>query len=199
MAGLFKKLFIAVLVLVVLLLIVGFLLPAQFSAERSLTIKAPAAKVFPHVNRLKSWEAWSPWNTEKDPTLKFTYAGPEEGIGASYDWEGDPDTMGTGTLKITKSEPNKLVEYTLIVEGFKGIGRVQFAEANGETTVTWTSEADAGSNVLFRFFGLFYDSMLGPFFEEGLASLKGIAEGTGKPKAGTPENAATPENAKAGG
>ncbi len=47
--------------ILVLMAVVGLFLPSHARVERSTVIKAPAEQVFPHVNDLKQWAAWSPW------------------------------------------------------------------------------------------------------------------------------------------
>ena len=71
--------YIAILILV---LIAGVLLyasrqPDHLHVERSILIKAPAAKIFAFINDFHRWEAWSPYN--KDPAMKKTYSGSDSG------------------------------------------------------------------------------------------------------------------------
>ncbi len=40
--------------------------PDAFRVERSLTIADPAETIFPLINDLNAWDAWSPW-AKKDP------------------------------------------------------------------------------------------------------------------------------------
>ena len=47
---------------------------------------------------------------------------------------------------------------------------------NNKTEVTWSMEADLGFNPISRYFGLFFDSMIGPDFEKGLNNLNNIVK-----------------------
>ncbi len=93
--------------LLLVLLVVIALQPAAFRIARSTTISAPAAAIFPHVNDLHAWMAWSPFE-KLDPAMKRTYEGPPSGTGASQSWSGN-SKAGEGRLTITESKPNDLV------------------------------------------------------------------------------------------
>src|SRR5260370_855664 len=56
-----KKILIVVVVIIVVFLVIVALQPADFHVARSVAIAAPPEAVFPQVNELKKWEAWSPW------------------------------------------------------------------------------------------------------------------------------------------
>src|SRR5204863_3531036 len=55
--------------------------PATFRVERSIVVKAPPEKITPHLNDLKQWTTWSPWE-KLDPDMKREYSGAESGVGA---------------------------------------------------------------------------------------------------------------------
>jgi uncharacterized protein YndB with AHSA1/START domain len=160
--------------LIVLLLLAGFLLPSAFKAERSVTINAPAEKVYPLVANVKSWKQWTVWN-QRDPNMEITYAGPESGVGAKWAWKSKSE--GNGGMEFTAAEPNKRLGYKLTMEGMNpSTGDVILTPAGNGTKVTWTMAGDAGMNPLTRWFGYFMDRLVGPDFEAGLANLKKLAE-----------------------
>ena len=68
------------LVLAVLLFVgVSYLLPGEVSVARSITINAPADKIFPLVNDLEAAQKWSPW-ARRDPDSRaviFSRSGKE--------------------------------------------------------------------------------------------------------------------------
>jgi hypothetical protein len=160
--------------LVVLLVAVSYLLPAQIHVERSILIKAPAEKVFARVNHLKNWEAWSPWHA-MEPDAKYVYSGPEEGANAKASWEGKK--IGTGSQTITRSEPFQRIESSLDMgsQG-KAEGSFTFDETNGETKVVWAFDTNMGMNPIARYMGLMMDRWIGADFEKGLNSLKELCE-----------------------
>ena len=152
--------------------------PADFHITRSATIDAPASKVFEQVNDFHKWEAWSPW-LKDDPDAKVTYEGSAAGTGAIYKWSGN-NTVGEGTMTLTESKLNELIRIKL---DFKrpipdtGDGMFTFKSEGEKTVVTWTMSGQ--KNPVRKAMGLFIniDKMIGDKFDEGLASMKAVAEG----------------------
>jgi uncharacterized protein YndB with AHSA1/START domain len=160
--------------LIVLVLLAGFLLPSGYSAQRSVTINAPAEKVYPLVSNVKEWKRWTVWN-QRDPNMQLSYSGPESGVGAKWAWKSK--TEGNGAMEFTAAEPNKRLAYALQMEGMTPApGDIKFEPAGNGTKVTWFMSGDAGMNPLFRWFGYFMDRLVGPDFEAGLMNLKKLAE-----------------------
>ena len=167
----------ALLVIIAVVLVAAAIQPDSFRVARSTTVNASPAAVFPHVNQMKSWEAWNPWG-KIDPNMKLTYDGPESGVGASYSWVGNNE-VGEGKMTITESRPNELVQFKL--EFFKPMAGVSTAEftftpQGDQTEVTWTMTGK--NNYVAKIFCLFMnmDKMIGGQFEKGLAELKTAAE-----------------------
>jgi hypothetical protein len=168
----------ALALIVLVFLIVVAARPSQFRVTRAAAIAAPEAVVFPQVNNLHNWEAWSPW-AKLDPAAKNTYDGPPEGVSASFAWAGN-NKVGAGSMTITGSQPNELVQMRLdFLKPFKGTNLVEFTfkPEGGQTVVTWTMTGKY--NFIMRAVGLFMDcdKMCGGFFEKGLADMKAISEG----------------------
>jgi hypothetical protein len=168
---------VAFALLVVGLTIVVALQPADFRITRRLAMAAPAAAIFPHVNELAKWRAWSPWE-KLDPDLKRTYEGPPAGEGAKYSWTGNPQ-VGEGRMTITESRPNSLVRIKLeFIKPFQATNSSEFVfEPNGNgTVVTWNMQGR--NNFTAKAFHLLMnmDKLVGKDFEKGLNDLKSIAE-----------------------
>src|SRR5690606_3973181 len=110
-----RKTLLAVAVIVVALaavfLIAVALQPAEFRISRSARMSAPPPEVFAQVNNFHNWQNWSPWE-KLDPGLQRTYAGPSEGEGAKYAWDGN-DKVGAGNMTITESRPSALIVVNL--------------------------------------------------------------------------------------
>jgi len=155
-------------------------LPDEFIISRSLEISAPPEKIFPHVNDLHKWEAWSPW-AKMDPACKYSYRGPAEGVGAGFSWDGNRK-VGSGGMTIIESVPNEQIRIKLeFLKPFKATNTAEFIfkPQGGQTFVTWSMTGK--SNFIFKVFGLFVncDDMAGNDFEKGLAAIKSVAEATG--------------------
>lgn len=172
-----KKILLALVLLVAGVAILAAFQPSTFHVERSITIAASPAALFPRVNDLHQTHEWSPWK-EMDPKATYTFEGPASGVGASQSWSGNSD-VGAGKQTIVESRPNELVRIRL--EFFKPMEAVcdaQFAlqPAGGQTTVTWSMSGK--NNYLGKVFCLFMnqDKMIGGDFEKGLATLKRTSE-----------------------
>lgn len=160
--------------IVVVLLAAGFLLPANYSAQRSITINAPTEKVFPLVANHKEWKRWSIWN-QRDPNMAMTYSGPEMAAGSKWTWKSKSE--GNGGMEFSAVETNKRVGYILTMEDMTpATGDLKFTPDGTGTKVSWDINGNAGMNPVFRWFGLFMDRMIGPDFEAGLKNLKKLAE-----------------------
>jgi hypothetical protein len=151
--------------------------PGEFKLVRSTTIAAPPENVFPHVNDLHKWDAWSPW-AKLDPNAKNSFEGAETGVGSAMSWEGSKK-IGAGKMTITESRANESVGFRLeFIRPFKATNTAEFVfkRAGNQTEVVWSMSGK--SNLFFKVFGLFMncDDMAGRDFEKGLASLKAIAE-----------------------
>lgn len=151
--------------------------PATFSITRTAIINAPKESVFPHVNDLQKWQAWSPW-AKKDPTALTTYSGPTEGPGSAMTWVGNRE-VGEGTMTITESTPSERVELRLdFRKPFEATHQavLSFSETGGQTTVQWTMTGKNGFLGKAISLVIDCDAMVGTDFENGLASLKSIVE-----------------------
>ncbi len=166
-----------VVVVAVPLAIVAFQ-PAGFRYERSAEMAAAPEVIFPQVNNLRNWDAWSPWS-KMDPNMDKSFSGPDAGVGAQYAWSGN-NQIGEGTMEIVESIPNQNVRLVLtFVRPFKGTNNAEFTftPVAGGTLVTWAMFGE--NNFVAKAMGLFMDmdKMIGKNFDDGLADMKAIVEG----------------------
>jgi uncharacterized protein YndB with AHSA1/START domain len=161
--------------LAVVFLAGAMLIDPRYRVERSTTINAPAAKIYPLIAEPRSWPKWTVWN-KRDPYMKMTFAGPESGRGAKWAWESASE--GSGNMEFTADDPGKAITYALAFPemGMKSGGQLTLTPEGNATRVRWTNEGDVGSNPMARWFAPFLDRMMGPDFEAGLAGLKALAE-----------------------
>ncbi len=163
---------------VIVFLIAVAMGPAEFRITRSATISAPAAAVFENINDLHKWEAWSPW-AKMDPTAKNTFTGSAAGTGAVMSWAGN-NKVGEGRMTITESKAGELIRIKLeFFKPFKAVNTAEFVfkAEGGQTVVTWSM---FGPNTFVgKVIGLIMncEKMIGGQFEQGLASLRTVAEG----------------------
>lgn len=171
-----KKLLLGVAAFAVLLVVAGFFLPRTAHVERHVQIKAPPSTVFTVLNGFRQFPRWSPWQ-HADPDMSVTFSGPPMGVGAALSWSGNA-SVGTGRQEIIESEPYRRILMRLEFGDFGGQFLAPFTvePIAGGTQLTWGFDADYGSNILGRYFGLLSDRMLGPDYETGLARLKALVE-----------------------
>jgi hypothetical protein len=172
----FMKVVLVVLLIPIVLLIASVFLPSHYRVTRSIIIQATPEAMFANINTLRRWPEWTAWTVARYPDMKAEFSGPEAGVGATYAWTGK--TSGSGTLKLTRSEPPKRVEYDLDFEHGKFIskGTILLEPSDGAVRVTWSNEGELGWNPVFRYFGLFMDKAMGGDLEQGLRNLKQKSE-----------------------
>ena len=107
-----RLIFKVLLTLLILLVMIGFLLPSSAKVERSVVINAPAASIFPHINGMQAFHAWSPWSTI-DPQTDYQFSGPETGVGSRMSWQSGDARVGQGSQEIVESSPNTRVKTRL--------------------------------------------------------------------------------------
>jgi uncharacterized protein YndB with AHSA1/START domain len=177
MISMLKKILIVLALIIIVFLVVVALQPADFQVSRAATIAAPPATVFAQVNDFHKWAAWSPWE-KLDPDIQRNYSGEPAGEGAAFSWSGNSD-IGEGNMTITESRPDELVRLKLeFIKPMAGTSDTEFRfkpEGDG-THVTWTMSGKNGfvGKALCLFMSM--DKMIGGQFEEGLASMKQVAE-----------------------
>ena len=171
----------AIIGVVVVVAIAGILFyaatkPDSFRVQRVVLINAPSDKVFPLINDMKAWTAWSPYE-KKDPAMKRTYGAVTAGKGATYAWDGDKN-VGQGSIEIVESGPRKILLKLDFVKPFEAHNMGEFLlEPKGDSTsVTWATYGTSPymSKVIGTFMNI--DDLIGRDFEKGLADLKAAAE-----------------------
>lgn len=153
---------------VVVLLIVGALSPAEWELERSLAISASPEKLFPHINSLKKWKEWMNWKPKQN-----SFEGPDEGPGGI--WTGkDPD----GRLELKESRPNQEVVFLLSMQGgkLKVNGRISLRPEGSGTRVVWKGSGAAPGRPYIKLMLLLFKPLIGKGYLKRLNNLKNIVE-----------------------
>jgi uncharacterized protein YndB with AHSA1/START domain len=152
--------------------------PDTFRIARTVTIRAPAERIFPLIDEPRAHEQWSPF-VRRDPHMKKAYVGPTRGVGATLDFDGGSKS-GVGRLMVTGSEPahrstmrlqmtrpmacDNVVEFTLV------------PKAPGITDVTWAMSGGRPFVIKLMTLACDMDGMVARDFDDGLARLKGLVE-----------------------
>jgi hypothetical protein len=180
-----KKIALGLLLVVVALVALVAVQPAEFRIERSATVATPPEVPFALVNDFHRWEAWSPW-VKLDPDLKIEFGGPPSGVGSTYAWTGNQQ-VGTGRMTITDSQANERVGLRLEFEKpFQATNAATFTfrPVPAGTAVTWTMTGRNGFAGKAVGLVMNVDELVGQSFDEGLASITKIAEAESKAVAG---------------
>lgn len=149
-------------------LVAGAMLPDSFRVHRSATIQAPPEKIFAHIEDLRRFNAWNPF----DKAPKGTYGDVAAGKGAAYAFDG-------GRLEIVDALPASEVRMRLdMTKPMQARNVVEFTlRPDGNATrVTWAIQGPMP--YVSRLVSLFcdMDAMIGKEFERGLANLRTIVE-----------------------
>lgn len=173
-----QGLFLVLLGLVALFFVTAVFLPQAAHVERSMTTTASPATVYGLVDGFKRFNEWSPW-ARLDPATKYTYSGPETGVGARMEWTSANPDVGSGSQEVIDTEPGQSVTSKLDF-GMDNptTSTISLVPEGTGTRVTWTLDTDFSGSLVGRYFGLVLDRMVGPDYEKGLAQLKAVAEST---------------------
>ena len=173
----FKKILLVLLALIAAFVVYIAVQSDEYRVERTVTMAAPAEKVFKNVNDLQKWEAWSPW-AKIDPDAKLTFEGPDAGKGSAMTWDGDDD-VGAGTVTIVESDPDRAVNlkvtFTRPFEGGTN-SDFRFVSKGDQTEVAWAMHGTHG--FVAKVFNVVFDGlgMMGKDIDKGLAQLKAVVE-----------------------
>jgi uncharacterized protein YndB with AHSA1/START domain len=175
MLRLLKWLFYIVVIGAVVIVAGAMVLPSTVTVTRSVEIAAPPEKVFAIVGDLKRFNEFSPW-ADIDPNTKYTFEGPEQGVGQKMGWVSENEKAGSGSMTLTDYQPPKHVAYDL---HFDGMGTSEaswdLAPTTTGTKATWWFSTQA-DGIVMRWLGLMFDRWIGADYEKGLARLKAVAE-----------------------
>lgn len=165
-----------VLILVVAVAALAASKPDMLVIQRTVSIKAPAAKIAPFIADMKAWSQWSPFE-RMDPSMKKTYTGPASGVGTGMGWEGKK--VGKGHMElVAQTLPHKIDMALNFEKPMKAKNTVTFTlvEQGDTTNVTWYMQGC--NSVMGKVMGVFcdMDHMIGKDFAAGLNNLKEIVE-----------------------
>jgi hypothetical protein len=176
-----KKFLVVLLVILLAVVALGHILPADYKLSRSTVIKAPVAKIHEYVGELRNWDAWAPWK-EMDPTIVTTFGPKTTGVGAHQSWTGK---KGGGELTFTKCDDTGIAYDMVFIMGEERLpskGWLTYKPVEGGIEVVWGMEGNMDTSCcwgLVKHGPLMLPLMKGSIeseFDKGLAKLKTKAE-----------------------
>ena len=170
---------IAILIAVAIaaVLILAATKPEVFRVQRSIMVKAPPDAIFALISDFHQWRKWSPYE-DRDPDLKRSYSGADNGKGAVYAWEGNKN-VGSGRMEILEAAaPAKIVIKLDFFTPFEAHNTAEFTMLpQGDAThVIWLMHGPAPFMNKVMQVVMNLDRMIGRDFETGLANLKRLTE-----------------------
>lgn len=166
--------------LAAILVAVSIGLPAHVTVARSVVINAPESAIFPYLNDLHNFKDWSPWKA-RDPDLDIAHSGSEKGKGAAIAWTSDKRGVGTGSMEITESEPNRRIGMDVNFNGLEGTSAFELTPAGSGSKLTWNFGFETGSSPLKRWKGLMLDGLVGTEYRAALDKVKEKVETERRP------------------
>ena len=169
-----KNLALGLAALIVLLAVAGLLLPAQTHFERTVSIKASPLLVYGYLNGFKQFNQWSPW-AALDPNTRYSYSGPDSGVGARQQWVSDDANVGNGSQEIVAVRPNEQIQVKLDFGGTstENVSAWTITPDGEGSVLAWSMTSELGMNPMNRWFGyLLLERFVGADYEKGLAALK---------------------------
>lgn len=169
---------IGLLVLIAAFAVAAATRAAAFHFERSAAIAAPAAVVFPHMADFHRWRDWVTYD-RMDPEMVRKFSGPEQGVGATYEFASRK--VGEGRFVMQSIEPERRVAVAAqFIKPMKANNLIELtlrpAPEPGSVIATWSI---SGHNTFVgKAFSMCVnmEKMMGRDFEAGLAELKRITE-----------------------
>lgn len=168
------EILISLAIVLVLFLVVGLVLPSSRYIEEKVETNRKMTIVYDTLNsfaRFKDWNALP----ARDPKMKMTISGPENGVGAQFEYASEKSDVGKGSWKIVRSESDLIV--IQIDNDRQGANKVtQFklrptGRGNRNVEITQTYKVDYGMNLLGRYAGLYVRSHVGEDMKFGLGRL----------------------------
>jgi len=152
-----------------------FMMPTEYSVERSITINAPKKLVTKQAFYFENFAKWNPW-AKYDPNMTTTLDGTDGTVGAKYAWVGNKD-VGTGSMEITSASDSRVEQKLIFLEPFESeaITYLTVEETEGGVKVTWGMAGNSARPM--NLMNSMMDGMIGKDYEGGLADLKKLVEG----------------------
>ncbi|MEY8760380.1 SRPBCC family protein [Chryseobacterium tongliaoense] len=160
-------------------LVAAALVSGECKYEKSISINAPAEKVWQNTNTLKAMDLWSPWN-DLDPDMKKDWTGVTGQPGEKMCWNSKNDNAGKGCQKVKKVDAsNKRIEtqikFLTPYESEANAYVTVVPEGNG-SKATWgfTSIIPYPFTLMKLFMNM--EDAIGKDYQKGLSKLKEISE-----------------------
>ena len=176
-----KKILLALIGVIALVLLVAALMPKDFKIEKEIVINKPQSQVFNYLKMVKNGNEWNPWmkkDFNKGPNDVQSFKGEDGAVGFVNSWSSDDKELGVGEEQITAIVPNEKIELELrLIKPAKATHHISFTTVSvgeNQTKVTWTM---TGRNDFpFNIVCFFMQKEASKNFVTGLNDLKAALE-----------------------
>ncbi len=174
-----KKIFLAIIGLIVLLLIVAIFVKKEYSVVRDITINKPRHEVFEYVKNIKNQNYYSKWNLA-DPNAVKTYTGTDGIVGFIAAWDSKMKDVGQGEQEIKKIQDGERLDMELrFIRPFKATDYAYMTTesiSENQTKVSWGFNGKMAYPMNLMLLAYNMDKLLGGDMDSGLTNLKDILE-----------------------
>ncbi|HVF97327.1 MAG TPA: SRPBCC family protein [Flavisolibacter sp.] len=174
-----KRIGVALLVLVALVLLTALFVKKDMHAEKEVVINKPKTEVFSYVKQLKNQNSYSKWAT-MDPAMKKDFRGTDGTVGFVSAWESNNSEVGKGEQEIKAVKEGERIDYEIrFIKPWESKATsymVTEAVSENQTKVKWGFDGNMmyPLNIMNLFMNM--DEMIGKDFSTGLTNLKSNLE-----------------------
>lgn len=175
----FKRIFLLLATLLIILLIWAAFIPGDCQYEKSISINAPVEKVWQNTNTLKAMDQWSPWN-DLDPGMKKEWTGTTGQHGEKVCWDSKNKQAGKGCQELEKVDEagkriDTAIKFLTPYESEANAYVTVVPEGNG-SKATWgfTSQIPYPFTLMKLFMNM--EDAVGKDYQKGLSRLKALSE-----------------------
>lgn len=162
--------------LIVLLLLVAFFIPNDYTVSVSTTINKPRKVVFDYVKMVKNQEDYSIW-VMQDPNVNMDYQGVDGTVGFKASWDSKDDNVGAGSQLITAISEERIDVDLHFERPMKGEAKAStLLESISENETKITAEFYGNSSYPMNLMNFMGEKYITEAETQNLANLKKILE-----------------------
>lgn len=162
--------------IIVLFLIYSASQPNQLKLEESITIDAPAEKVYAEIINFPTWNNWSVWS-QLDPNMIQEFSDNMGEVGSYSEWKSKHEMVGNGRQEVVEIRENEYMKAAMQFKGMDGTAHAEFIlePTDSGTVVRWTFSG-AETPFYLNFINGLIEPMLRDSYTKSLNALKEYVE-----------------------
>ena len=160
------RLFGLIFVFIAIVAGIGYVLPRSYDFEVAQTVNADAQTVFENIDKFPDWQPWSRWSSESTVIKSLKYSDD----GDTMEWT---DVRGKGVMKITETDPGKMIRVSSNYGQFpEMISTLEVNADSGFTIVAWRSVGSLPEGPFYGYFSPFFPNNMKAQYAHSLRKLK---------------------------